>query len=234
MTADLFYDPEFNPQQPILEGPEWKHCNRVLRHGPGDLILVTDGLGQGFQCRIGRVQPDHGILEILGEKMQPPPLRFRIALAPARQAERFEWFLEKSAEIGILEVIPVITERSLKRKWKPDRLKKVLVAAMKQSGSFWLANLCEFTRFDDLLRMEGLAGEERFIATMDGLPHLKSAYQAGGKALVLVGPEGDFSSAEAAGAANAGFLPVNLGRSRLRSETAALYALQTLALAHVS
>jgi 16S rRNA (uracil1498-N3)-methyltransferase len=150
-----------------------------------------------------------------------------IAIAPPKNTDRFEWFLEKATEIGIDKVIPLYTERSERRKLNIERLAKIMVSAMKQSGKAWLPHMEEPVKMDKLLQQLSPDNTaQKFIATCFGneRPHLKDVCKRGENAVILIGPEGDFTEKEAELAQKNGFQPISLGRSRLRLETAGIAA----------
>ncbi len=147
-----------------------------------------------------------------------------IAIAPTKSSERFEWFLEKATEIGVDRIVPLLCKNSERRSIKPERLSKIMIAAMKQSLKAWLPEITSLTLFEDLVRQP--YDGSRFIATMSASAedHLSRLYPRGSDILILIGPEGDFHSEEIRQASDNGFISVNLGKSRLRTETAGIVA----------
>ncbi len=175
----------------------------------------------------------HGILQDTGSKeavfsiaqkenIGKRPFRLHMALAPTKNIDRFEWFLEKATECGIDEITPVICEKSERRVIKPQRLEKILVAAMKQSLRAFLPRLNAATPLETFLRQP--LANSRFIAhcAEGSRKHLRDVYMPGSDALFLVGPEGDFSDREIETAIEQGFTAISMGKHRLRTETAAL------------
>jgi 16S rRNA (uracil1498-N3)-methyltransferase len=227
----LFYYPLIEGNFFTLDRSESAHCVRVLRLGKKDIIYLTDGKGKLFKAKI--INPDKNacVTEITETSLIPPERDFllEIAISPTRNIERFEWFLEKSTEIGIDRIIPLLSNNSERRIIKGERLKKVMVSAMKQSLKAWLPELTSFSSFGELL--ERPFNGNRFIATGDAHPidhHLGRMYKKGSGVLILVGPEGDFQAEEMLMARQHGYIPVSLGAGRLRTETAGLVACHTV------
>lgn len=226
----LFYAPEIEATG-ILPEDESGHCVRVLRHQEGDHIDVTDGKGNLFDVVIVAAHAKRCAVEIVGRKKRTEPLpKITIAVAPTKNMDRLEWFVEKATEIGVKRIIPLLTEHCERRVVKKERLEKTAIVAMKQSLHFDLPEIEPLTSWKDLLKQpfEG----QRFIAhcRQDLNVLFRDAYQKGEEALVLIGPEGDFSEREIEEALALGYAPISLGNSRLRTETAALVAVHTVAL----
>ena len=227
---NLFYAPEIKEGFYQLPEEESKHIIRVLRMKSGDSIFLTDGLGNMMEASI--IDPDLKKCVVKTIKTirnyQKRPFHLHIAIAPTKSIDRFEWFLEKSTEIGIDVITPLICSHSERTRVKPDRLQKVIIAAMKQSLKAYLPVLnepAEFTRFIQT-QFEG----EKFIAYcgQQGTAELKNNYSKEAKTLILIGPEGDFSQGEVELAKKQGFVPISLGKSRLRTETAGVVACHTV------
>ena len=207
-----------------------KHCVKVLRMGEGNTIEVVDGNGNLYTCRISMAHPKRCAIEVLDKEQQPPHWGHRIvlAIAPTKNLDRIEWLVEKCVEMGVDRIIPLRCHNSERTVLKTERLKKIMVAAMKQSLKATLPQLDEMTSIMDVIA-EGVEGT-RCIAYCDAmLPReqrrtLPSVYRPGSDVMVLIGPEGDFSPEEVQAATAAGFVPVTLGESRLRTETAGLMA----------
>lgn len=225
----IFYTPDIavNPELPEEEAG---HCIRVLRLGEGSEILLTDGQGSFYKAAISRAHPKHCEVSILETWHQSALWNFQlhIAVAPTKNMDRMEWFAEKATEIGINAVTCLNCRFSERRDIKPARLEKIMVSAMKQSQK---ATLPQFAGMTDFKSFVGQSFEGRkFIAHCeDGQKTLlKQTYKPGENALILIGPEGDFSPEEIALALKNGFEPISLGDSRLRTETAALVACHTI------
>ena len=217
----------------VLPEEESRHAARVLRLAEGDEVEVVDGHGMLYRCRIALSHPKRTAVEIVERLPQPPHWGAKIvlAIAPTKNMDRLEWAAEKCTEMGIDRIIPVLCEHSERKVLKCERLAKILVAAMKQSLKATLPELDELTPLSELLSapFDG----QKFIAYCDmSLPReqrldFAREYRPEADALILIGPEGDFSPAEVEAALQAGFVPVSLGQSRLRTETAAVYACAT-------
>jgi 16S rRNA (uracil1498-N3)-methyltransferase len=223
---NLFYTPAPITDHLLLEGEEAHHCARVLRLREGDTLCVTDGRGTLAECELTTVWVKSCEARVVKTTSGYGKRDFclHLAVAPTKNLSRFEWFLEKATEIGIDEITPLLCEHSERVTVKTDRLQKILVSAMKQSLKAYLPLLNEPVKFADFIRQPRAGG--RFIAYCSGddRKHLKEAYTRGKDAVVIIGPEGDFSEKEVEMALVAGYVPVSLGKSRLRTETAALAA----------
>jgi 16S rRNA (uracil1498-N3)-methyltransferase len=227
---NLFYTPHITSPFFQLGAEESKHIVRVLRMKAGDAIFFTDGNGFLYRCRIAEALPKGLVVEVLEkeEGSDRRPFFLYMAVAPTKNINRFEWFLEKATEIGIDRITPMISRHSERKTIKPDRLNRVITAAMKQSLKTFHPVLDEATPFREVIRQpfDGM----KFIAYIhpEVTLELSKAYQPGRDAFVLIGPEGDFSPAEVAEAVENGFVPVRLGPARLRTETAAVVACHTV------
>jgi len=226
----LFYEPDFAPPRHTLGEEESKHCVRVLRLGEGDRLHVTDGRGTLYECRIAEADPRRCTVEVVAAHpdFEPLPYRLTMGVAPTKNADRFEWFLEKATEVGVTSIVPIETERSERRVFNPRRGEKVVTAAMKQSLKAFRPELRPLTPLREAL--ETPCEGRKFIAhcaearTPGGKAYLPATLRAGEAALVLIGPEGDFSPEEIDAAVACGFEEITLGPQRLRTETAALVA----------
>ena len=224
----LFYAPDITPPLYTLSEEESKHCVRVLRLGRGDTLHITDGRGNLFCCQITDDNPKRCTVRVTTTQAQWEPLPYRLvmAVAPTKNIERFEWFLEKATEVGVSEIVPLLCERSERRALKIERAERVVVSAMKQSLKAFCPALRPLTPLADLLA-EPFDGR-RLIAHCDAprmeKRHLFDTLRPHENLLVLIGPEGDFSPAEIDAALRAGFEEITLGRQRLRTETAAVVA----------
>lgn len=226
----LFYVPGPLNGSCTLSEEESKHCVRVLRLRQGDKVQLIDGQGGWHEGEIDDANAKACTVMISSSKHShgKRPFALRMAVAPTKNIERFEWFLEKATELGIERITPVTCEHSERTILKPDRLTRVLVSSMKQSLRAYLPVLDPLTKFSDLIK-EQWSGQ-KFIAhcRANSKPLLKDVYTPGADAMVLIGPEGDFSDAEITMALRMGFKEVSLGPSRLRTETAALAACHTV------
>jgi 16S rRNA (uracil1498-N3)-methyltransferase len=213
-----------------LPEEESKHIVRVLRMKTGDSVFLTDGLGNMYEASIVETTTKQCTVRTIHttREYQKRPFHLHIAIAPTKNTDRFEWFLEKSTEIGIDVITPLICTHSERTHVKTDRLHKVVIAAMKQSLKAYLPELNDPVEFKQFIQrpFEG----EKFIAycSQDDPAELYSVYRKDAKALILIGPEGDFSPEEVDLAKKQGYEPISLGKSRLRTETAGIVACHTI------
>lgn len=228
MSDTLFYCPDIR-LKPQLSEQESQHCVKVLRMKNGDSLLVTDGKGFFFACTLAQAHPKHCLLQVEKEIARPKSWNFNlhIAFAPAKNMDRNEWFAEKATEIGIDAFSPLLCRFSERKEIKTERLEKILVSATKQSQQAVLPRLNEMVSFDDFISQP--FNGQKFIAHCYDTPKkpLAQCYRKGENALILIGPEGDFSEEEVQKAIENGFEPVSLGENRLRTETACLIAVHT-------
>ena len=234
----LFYCPDIETRQTLSE-EESAHCVRVLRYSAGDEILITDGRGTTYTARITNPHPKHCDFEIISREKQQPHHAFHlhIAIAPTKNIERLEWCVEKCVEIGVDEITPLLCRFSERKQLRTDRLEKIILSAAKQSLTPYLPVLHELTPYDEFIKRQALSRNDKrqtqnFIAHCynDEKRLLKDVIERGRDVLVLIGPEGDFSEQEVADALAHGFIPVSLGNSRLRTETAGVVACHTAVL----
>ena len=211
-----------------LSEEESKHAVRVLRLSVGDEVALVDGRGGLYVAAVAEANPKRCQLRISQHThVAPRPHFTHVAVAPTKNLDRMEWFVEKAVEIGVERITFLRCARSERRELKLERLEKIAVSALKQSGQAWLPQLDELTDYAAFLNT--LSPDTAFIAHLaDGeRTALSSVAAAGAGCCVLIGPEGDFTPAEIALARARGIRPVTLGASRLRTETAALAAVFT-------
>jgi 16S rRNA (uracil1498-N3)-methyltransferase len=222
----LFYVPNVAENEIVLDETESKHAIRVLRLNVGDKIQVVNGKGGFFLAEITQPHPKKCKLSILESHTEFGKRRFNLhmAIAPTKNIDRFEWFLEKATEIGIDEITPVLCEHSERKTIKPDRLEKILVSAMKQSLKAYLPKLNPIVSFNEFLIKN--EGEQKYIAHCNEgeKEHLQNEVEKEKSVTILIRPEGDFSPEEVEQAKKNGFCEISLGSSRLRTETAAIVA----------
>ncbi len=213
-----------------LSEDDSRHAIKTLRLGVGDAITVTDGRGTRAECRITKADARQCAFRVIGEEQTPArPFSVRICVAPTKNIDRIEWFIEKAVELGIERISFFIGQHSERRILKLDRLEKIAVAAMKQSLQSWLPILDEAVPLAQLL--PSIEEKQRFVAHLpEGgeVEHLFSRATINSTYAVLIGPEGDFAPTELEQIQQAGFQMVTLGPNRLRTETAALAACHTL------
>ncbi|HMM18382.1 MAG TPA: 16S rRNA (uracil(1498)-N(3))-methyltransferase [Petrimonas sp.] len=229
MADTIFYSSGIRHLQQLPE-QESLHCTKVLRMKEGDQLTVTDGKGFFFLCTLIQAHPKHCIVSIDAEVAQPKTWNFNlhIAFAPTKNIDRMEWFAEKATESGIDRFTPLLCRFSERKELKTERLEKIVVSAMKQSQQAVMPIIDEMNPFH--LFVEKPFAGRKFIAHCHPSPKtaLAKTYQKGEDALILIGPEGDFSEEEIQKAVSLGFEPVSLGENRLRTETACLVACHTL------
>lgn len=225
-----FYCPEIE-ENPVMPEVESGHCVRVLRHQPGDLFEVVDGRGGLFAVRLVDAHPKRAMVEIVERRRCPSYWNGKLvlAVAPTKNMDRMEWLVEKGTEVGMDGFFPLLCRFSERKEIKRERLEKTAISAMKQSlkaSAPEIGEMIPFARFIE--SHKEFPG--KFIAHCvdDGERRLLSReYRPGEDTVILIGPEGDFSPEEISMALDAGFVPVSLGEARLRTETAALTALET-------
>ncbi len=220
----LFYAPGITLPRYTLPAEESAHAVRVLRLATGDQIFLTDGRGTLHRAVI--IEADHKacVIEAVESTLQSPPgWSLTVGVAPTKNIDRFEWFLEKATEIGISRVIPLECARSERRVFKRDHSLRVITSAVKQSLTAWHPALDEMTPFAKAVAAP-FDGVKLIAHCIDGTARrpIGECLQPGVPTMVLIGPEGDFSPQEVEAALGAGFIPVTLGEQRMRTETAAL------------
>ena len=225
----VFYTPDISTQAE-LPTEEAQHCTRVLRLSQGDEITLTDGKGYFYKAEITAANNKRCMVAIQETIYQEPlwPCHLHIAVAPTKNMDRNEWFAEKATEIGFDELSFLNCRFSERKVIKSERIEKILVSAMKQSLKARLPRLNEMMDFDTFIEQD-FQGQKFIAHCYEGeKPLLKNVIRKGEDALMLIGPEGDFSPEEVEKALARGFIPISLGKSRLRTETAALAACFTM------
>lgn len=225
----VFYTPDIQNRAELPE-EEAAHAVRVLRLQAGDEVTLTDGKGNFYRAEISVASNKRCLVNILETQPQEPLWlgHLHIAMAPTKNMDRTEWFAEKATEIGFDELTFLNCRFSERKIIKTERIRKILVSAIKQSLKARLPLLNEMTDFDKFVR-QPFNGQKFIAHCYEGeKPLLRDVSKRGQDALVLIGPEGDFSEEEVKLAIEQGFQPISLGRSRLRTETAALVACHIL------
>jgi len=222
-----FYVPDVSGDTCKLSEEESKHCVRVLRLTQNDVVEITDGKGNLFKAVIENANPKACLLRItehINEATQVWELI--IAVAPTKNIARMEWLVEKLTEIGFTKLIPIECHTSERTVLKTERLKKIAIEAMKQSGRVYLPQIEELISFKDLINKSKSFNGAKFIPHCNNSDRklLSANHKKGENALVLIGPEGDFTKEEIALAIEGGFMPITLNEHTLRTETAALTA----------
>ena len=271
---EVFYSRQIEGGYCTLDPEESGHCVRVLRHRDGDEIFVIDGEGTLYTCVLTDASPKAAVARVVKEEPDwgAHPYFLQMAVCPTKNLERYEWFAEKATELGLDEIVPVIGEHSERKVFKPERLRRILLSASKQSLKGAIPTVAEPLSVREFIAASDpsdlrlicccFEGEVPRLSINDVLPAVTrtgadigepertlsgkaplnpspaplSADESGAagpaagqdRIVVLIGPEGDFSREEAAQAVQAGFIPVHLGPSRLRTETAALTAVEAV------
>jgi len=227
----LFYVPALSSGF-VLPEEESQHAVKVLRMQVGDTLTVVDGAGGFYKARITNPHPKHCAFEITETILEYGKRNYRlhIAIAPTKNIERLEWFIEKATEIGIDEITPIVCRFSERKVIKAERLEKIIVSAAKQSVKAYFPTLNTLCTFDELIKT--CQASQKFIAHCyeEDKRLLQTEIQPSEDVLILIGPEGDFSKEEVQKALSVGFIPVSLGSSRLRTETAGVVACHTVCL----
>ncbi len=229
----LFYTPDLELEEGefySLDKEESSHCVKVLRLKEKDTICLTNGKGRFVFAEITDAMPK--ACSFVVTKMQDDyakrDYRIHLALAPTKNMNRIEWFIEKAVEMGIDKISFFVSEHSERTNVKRERLEKIMVAALKQSLKAYMPELDVECDLNQLI--ENSQETKRYIAycKSEGRTSIKADYNAKEDVLILIGPEGDFSEKEVELALANGFKTITLGESRLRTETAALFALQSI------
>jgi 16S rRNA (uracil1498-N3)-methyltransferase len=231
LSMQIFYAPDISGNGYTLDENESKHCIRVLRMQIGTPVRVIDGKGNLFEAVIVNPDPKKCSLAITGviRDFEKRNYRLHIAISPLKNYERFEWFIEKSVEIGVDEITPLICSNTEKPGIKRERINNLIISAMKQSLKATLTVLNEPCRFNNFIK--GMYAGDRMIAHCNNelsKSKIAEVYSMGNDAVLLIGPEGDFSKEEILSAISAGYLSVHLGHSRLRTETAGVAACHSI------
>lgn len=229
----LFYNPTISEKDTsfVFDKEESKHIIKVLRKKESDILFVTNGLGFVFKTEVALASDSKCTVSILSfEKEKPPKVQLHLAVAPTKMNERYEWFLEKATEIGIQEITPIICDHSERKVVKNDRFQKIIESAMKQSLHYFIPKLNEPISYKEFIKKDFIG--QKLIAHCEETDKksLKDALILNENITLLIGPEGDFSTKEIQLALENNYIPVSLGKTRLRTETAAVVACHSVAL----
>ena len=231
---ELFYAHEVSGSYCRLNAEESGHCVRVLRHRTGDPIDVIDGQGTLYHCRLTDDNPKGAEAQVLEATpdWNAHPYHLTIGCCPTKNNDRFEWFVEKATELGVDRIVPLIGERSERRVYKTDRAARIALSATKQSLKARIPEIVEPMAVKDFILSKGdslkliaycFEGDTKRTSIKQALASYK-----GTDITILIGPEGDFSPEEARLAIAGGYVPIHLGASRLRTETAAVTAVEAV------
>ncbi len=225
---EIFYSKDIDAGMVTLPEEESAHCVRVLRHRSGDEIFVIDGEGTMLRCRLVDDSPKKAVAQVVETTPNwgAHPYSLTLAVCPTKNNDRYEWFAEKAAEVGVDAIVPVIGDRSERKVFKTERVRRILLSAAKQSLKGRVPEIMEPVSVKDFILSCKDSEALKLVAhCMEGeRTSVRKALEGyGGSSYVaLIGPEGDFSPEEVALAVECGFVPVHLGESRLRTETAAV------------
>lgn len=225
-----FYSPDIASDLTLPE-IESGHCCRVLRMKEGDRIYVVDGKGMEYECEITDAHPKHTSVMILSEREDPKHWKEKIvlAVAPTKNIDRIEWMLEKVVEIGVDEIVLLRCEHSERKNVNEERLVKIIISAMKQSLKATLPVFRGLVKYQDFIEsIDTPLKYMGYCAPDVERREFAKEFPGKGDVTVMIGPEGDFSPEEVMLAMNKGFVPVTFGESRLRTETAALFAVTAI------
>ena len=221
----LFFNPNIESDL-FLEKEEHIHATKVLRKKEGDILSVMDGKGGLFECKLIQISSKKSLVEILESKKFDKTNRLHIGIAPTKNNNRMEWFLEKATEIGISEITPLLCSRSERKVLKNERMHKIILAAAKQSKSFHVPVLNEMISFSSFVKK--VESKQKFVAHCEEDSEKKTLHNHNllntESTVILIGPEGDFTAKEIEEAKSHNFEELSLGESRLRTETAAMVA----------
>jgi 16S rRNA (uracil1498-N3)-methyltransferase len=229
MALPFFYKKDITASDTIvvLDEDTSKHVVQVLRMENGEKLKLTDGKGSIFVCGITDNHRKKCSVSIIEKShIAHHPSKISIAISPVKNNSRFEWFLEKATEIGVREIVPLICERTEKQQLKMERLQGILISAMLQSQQAWLPELRKAEKFNDYISLANTDSSlQKLIAHCeeDSKTTLLTI-QPSDNTTILIGPEGDFSTKEITAALQHNFIPVSLGKTRLRTETAGIVA----------
>jgi 16S rRNA (uracil1498-N3)-methyltransferase len=224
MNLPFFFVENLSDKRIVLDEDTSKHMINVLRMEKGEEVLLTDGKGKKAKAAIVDDNRKKCVVEISSfEMIEERKYKVAIGISLIKNSSRFEWFLEKATEIGVSEIIPLICARTEKEKFRFDRMQNILISAMLQSQQCWLPVLHEPTEFEEAIHF---SFEQKFIAHCEesNKQLLSSQQLNGSNQLILIGPEGDFTHEEIKSAIKNNFIPVSLGNTRLRTETAGMVA----------
>ena len=226
MQLPFFFEENFSTEENFILGEDAsKHIVQVLRMHENENLLITNGKGQVLTTRLIKAHKKNAEVQILNKSVRPKLIpEISIGISPIKNTNRFEWFLEKATEIGVSEIIPIICERTEKQHLRYDRMKSIILSAMLQSQQAWLPVLHEPVKFETIIKNSSY--QNKYIAHCidDDKKHLSNEVISKETRIILIGPEGDFTKDEITTALKNNYIPVSLGQTRLRTETAGIVA----------
>jgi len=237
---ELFFSDDICDSRVRLDQEESAHCVRVLRHRAGDEISVIDGRGTLYRCALEIADAKGAEARVLSAEpgFGAHPYHLTMAVCPTKNIDRYEWFVEKATEIGVDVIAPVIGERSERKVLKTERLRRLALSATKQSLKAAIPQVAEPVSVRDFIAAAPTDALKLICYCFDDVERIPVTdvlrRQKENRIAILIGPEGDFSPEEAALARERGWIPVQLGPSRLRTETAAVTAVTAVYLANIS
>lgn len=234
----LFYQANLleHAKELLFNKEESRHIAKVLRRKAGDRIQVTNGRGGWFEAELDLVDQKNCRAQVLSFELKDPiPYELHMVVAPTKNNDRFEWFLEKSTEFGVTSITPIVCDHSERTVIKPERFEKIIESAMKQCLSAYKPILLPSQSFQQFLAKSSTITGVKLIAHCEDQPKelLKNCILPKGIYTILIGPEGDFSTYEIQKALEHSFIPTSLGERRLRTETAAIAAVHTISLVNL-
>ncbi|MBI4647442.1 MAG: 16S rRNA (uracil(1498)-N(3))-methyltransferase [Bacteroidia bacterium] len=226
----IFYTPEISNEYHTLDKTESRHCIKVLRLKKDDIIFLIDGKGGFYTAKILETDPYACKIQITNKQIEYGKRKYKlhIAIAPTKSIDKFEFFVEKTTEMGIDEITPVIFHRSERKSLNIQRLNKIIISAMKQSVNVYLPKIHNIINFEAFINNNTFPGQKFIAIYSEKEKFLKSEYKSGQNALIVIGPEGDFTKEEINIANTNDFINVSLGTNRLRTETAGIAACHTI------
>ena len=227
----VFYSPDINGKSYTLNETESKHIIKVLRMKKNDSVMLIDGKGNLYEGVISEPDIKKCVIEIknITKDFAKREYRLHIAISPLKNPDRFEWFIEKAVEIGVDEITPIISHATEKTNVKEERIRNIIISAMKQSLKATDTILNPVCQYDDFIKQpfDGVKMIAHCNTSIDR-SQIGAVYNKGENALILIGPEGDFTPTEVQTALDNGFKSIHLGESRLRTETAGIAACHSI------
>lgn len=224
--APFFFEENLSASHELILSEESsRHAVQVLRMKEGELIMITNGKGQMLSTEITLADKKRTKVSIIhNDFSERPAPEVAIAISLIKNTNRFEWFIEKATEIGVSAIIPLICNRSEKVRFKPERIRSILISAMLQSQQSWLPEICQPAKLSDVVNEKNY--KQKFIAHCleKEKRQLKDIVKKDVSKIILIGPEGDFTEEEIEHALHQNYIPVSLGETRLRTETAGIAA----------